>query len=114
MGIVTSSPSYYAKLVLDHFSIEYDTLTAYHDTKRNKPHPEPILKGVSSLNLDVIQCLSIGDTISDATASKKAGVRFISALWDCEPNEKDELISLSDFSCETPSELNNLLQKYFS
>ena len=46
VGIITSSPRWYAEKILKSFRIEYDVLVAYEDTEEHKPDPSPINKAL--------------------------------------------------------------------
>ena len=72
-GIITSSPRKYAELVCKYHNIQIPILTAYHDTKRHKPDPEPIYHACSQLNLDPSEIAYVGDSISDMHAILQAG-----------------------------------------
>jgi HAD superfamily hydrolase (TIGR01549 family) len=81
IGIITNSPRNYAVAVLAACKIQFDALVAYHDVRNRKPHPEPFLKILSLLNLKAEECISIGDTDHDMTASRSASIRCIGAKW---------------------------------
>ena len=81
IGIITNSPSNYAKAVLNHFRLQYNQLVAYHDVTFRKPHPEPFLKMLSLLNLDFNKCISVGDHDNDIIASHEANIKAIGAKW---------------------------------
>jgi len=88
IAIVTSSPSSYCKNILANNNWEFDSIVAYHDTRNNKPHPEPILLAVKNLKEDPSNVLSLGDREIDIIASKKAGIYSSACLWDSdEANE---------------------------
>ena len=80
-AIVTSSPSKYTKLVLTHFSIRCDALVCYHDTRRHKPHPDPIELAVQKLAVAPEAILSVGDDAKDIVAGRSAGVATAAAAW---------------------------------
>lgn len=80
IAVVTSSVSFYANAVIRHHKIPYDTLVAYHDTARHKPHPEPILKAIKKLNATG-RVIGIGDSHLDCSAYKSAGLKSFGAGW---------------------------------
>jgi len=96
IGIVTSSPKKYAKEVISfHYKVPGgvghsqkghfispeivkqldDHLVTYEDTRNHKPDPDPLLKGIKRMGLDVDKDLiiTIGDRIDDILASKNIG-----------------------------------------
>lgn len=81
IGIVTSSPSSYAKGVLSHFGITVDTLVGYHDTARRKPHADPIERALQNLGASASEAVYVGDEAKDIEASHAAGVVAVAALW---------------------------------
>ncbi|MCX8153234.1 MAG: HAD family hydrolase [Candidatus Bathyarchaeota archaeon] len=89
---------------LEHWGIaQYFTyvLTA-QDTHRPKPSPEALIKAVKALDIQMCDCVMIGDSVSDVRAGKAAGTKTIavlSGLFTCEElaREKPDLI-LEDVS----------------
>lgn len=89
ISIVTSSPRSYAIKVLDHHGIEYQSLTAYHDTKEHKPNSAPIVKGIEQFS-SAVHILSIGDSAKDLIASKfDLRIIRIGAMWGSCENTRD-------------------------
>ena len=50
-----------------------------------KPEPGMILQGVKDFNLDIIQCMLIGDKESDLEAGRRAGIPEANLLGDSPP-----------------------------
>ena len=71
MGVVTNSPTKYARKVVSYHDIKLEILTGYHDTANHKPSPDPIIHGIRKLNLnhgdDLIAY--VGDESDDITAA---------------------------------------------
>ena len=84
MAVVTNSPGMYAKALLKYHKIPIDTLFAYHDTKKHKPDPEPMLKAVQAMGCMLSQVISLDDDPKDIQASRNADIISCAALWDCE------------------------------
>jgi HAD superfamily hydrolase (TIGR01549 family) len=101
--IVTSSPRSYCERIIKQWGWNNMHTVCYHDTKRHKPYPDPILKGVQKMGLCPSEVISVGDESKDIEASKKAGVMSVGALWGC--TDKDDLIKKNpDFIFDTPDE----------
>lgn len=86
ISIVTSSPKKYCKEILrvHNLSNKIQTIIAYHDVKKCKPDPEPILKVMDLLiNVSNNEILHIGDLPSDTRAANAAKVISIGSLWGC-------------------------------
>lgn len=74
-GIVTSSPRTYAESVVRHHKLEIAVVTAYHDTRTHKPHPAPLLHGMSALG--VTTGIYLRDDVKDEEAASAAQIRYI-------------------------------------
>ncbi|MDU1890604.1 MAG: HAD-IA family hydrolase [Dysgonomonas sp.] len=81
VGVVTNSPSKYAKMVLDYFQIAYNSLIAYHDVKNRKPHPEPMLKVTELMGLNTEDVISFGDKAADIESSNNAKILSVACIW---------------------------------
>ena len=67
---------------LEHFSItKYFThvVTAL-DTPKPKPSPEALIKCVKALDVQMCDCIIVGDSISDVRAGKAAGAKTVAVL----------------------------------
>ena len=107
--IVTTSPSKYAQLVCSTWNIPYSGMTAYHDTRMHKPHPEPFLRTLSHFKLNAEECLSFGDDAKDITASHAAKIKAVACLWGS--TYPDELIhSNPDFTLAVPDNLMEIIE----
>lgn len=82
VAIVTNSPRFYVDILLNHFTLPITYIVAYHDTKKHKPNPEPMLKALSILNSNPSDTLAIGDSVNDILAAKHANIISCAALWD--------------------------------
>lgn len=66
-------------LEVDHY---FDLIVTGDDVANHKPSPEGILKFVNYSGLKPERVLMIGDSVSDVIASKEAGTKIASVLWD--------------------------------
>ena len=57
------------------------------DTRRKKPHPEPLLKALREMRMEPCDCVYVGDTPEDMQMAHAAGVRAIAVLGPF-PTEK--------------------------
>jgi phosphoglycolate phosphatase len=80
-AVITSSPRWYAIEVLQRINLEPKQLVAYRDTRKHKPHADPLLKASSLLGVDPTRCVMIGDNEKDFEAARRAGVAFFAATW---------------------------------
>lgn len=82
VGIVTSSPEWYAEAILQQFRIPYDVLVSYGDTQAHKPDPEPIQEALRRLGINAIgRCFYIGDDVGDVEAAYHAGLTSVAVRW---------------------------------
>jgi HAD superfamily hydrolase (TIGR01509 family) len=79
---------------LERFNIaEYFTyvITAL-DTHKPKPSPEALIKCVKALDVQMCDCVMVGDSVSDVKAGKAAGaktVAVLSGLFSCDELAKE-------------------------
>lgn len=106
IAIVTNSPSSYATAVISHFQIPCNKIIGYHDVKLRKPHPEPFLKVIETLNVNPRKCLSLGDSDADIIASKAASLISAGVTWY---SEHKKFEGGPDFIFNTVSDLANHL-----
>lgn len=81
IGIVTSSPRKYAQKLIDFHNLDIPILSAFHDTKKHKPDPEPIIYGVNELGIEPEEVIYVGDETSDIYAAKSAKCIAVGVTW---------------------------------
>lgn len=94
-GIVTSSPRTYAESVVRHHQLQVAVVTAYHDTRMHKPHPAPLLHGMSALGVNT--GIYLGDDGKDEEAASAAQIRYISIPPNSESAFSDAIASIQKF-----------------
>jgi phosphoglycolate phosphatase-like HAD superfamily hydrolase len=80
-AIVTSSPRPYCEKIIRQWGWKFETEVCFHDTTNRKPHPDPMLKALSNLQLKPAEVISIGDDPKDIESSRGAGIPSVGALW---------------------------------
>ena len=95
------------KLGIDHY---FDLIITGDDVENHKPSPEGILKFVNHFKLKPEKVLMIGDSVSDIIASREAGIKIASVLWDSYGHEEVKSITSDYYFC-TVDELEKFLQK---
>ena len=88
----------------------FDLIVTGDDVANHKPSSEGIMKFVNEYNLNTDEVLMIGDSIADVLASKEAGIRIASALWDSYAAEEVKNLG-SDYYFNTVDELKKFLAK---
>ncbi|TDG35774.1 HAD family hydrolase [Pedobacter changchengzhani] len=111
--IVTNSPSTYCTKVAKHHNIVCDFHICYHDTKKRKPDPEPILLAISKFDSEPNKTLSVGDRDIDIIASNKAGAKTVACLWGA--TDKESLLAANPhYVARTPNDLLEIIKKFYS
>lgn len=95
------------KLGVDHY---FDLIVTGDDVENHKPSPEGILKFVNLFGLKPERVLMIGDSVSDAMASREAGIKIASVLWDSYGQEEVKSMRSDYYFC-TVDELGKFFQK---
>lgn len=90
MAIVTSRKKENALSYLTHFELlsYFDEIIGPEDTKKHKPHPEPILLALEKLNVLATEALMVGDSPFDLQAANSAKVKSIGVSYTALPLER--------------------------
>lgn len=93
IGLVTSKQTAMAIHGLKLFGIDkyFDCFVGSGDTLEHKPHPEPILKAIASLDENYELAFMVGDTPYDILAARAAGVIPVGVNWSVRLKELAEL-----------------------
>jgi len=97
------------KLGVDHY---FDLIVTGDDVANHKPSADGILKFVNHFKLKKERVLMIGDSVSDVKASKEAGIKVASALWDSYAHEKVKTLE-SDYYFYSVEELKEFLFNHY-
>lgn len=88
----------------------FDLIVTGDDVKNHKPSAEGILKFVNHFGLKKERVLMIGDSVSDVKASKEAGIKVASVLWDSYGKDKVKTLQ-SEYYFQSVEELKELIFK---
>ena len=82
LGIVTTKTGSYSEILMEHFGLMqyFDVLIGREHVTNPKPHEEPILKALDSLNIKDEEMWMIGDTKLDLISAKNAGINSIGVI----------------------------------
>ena len=82
LGIVTTKTGEYSRVLMEYFDLMqyFEVLIGREDVENPKPHKEPIMKALESLDVDSKEIWMIGDTKLDLVSAKNAGVNSIGVL----------------------------------
>jgi pyrophosphatase PpaX len=84
VGIVTAKRRATVDLAFHRFPelrASTDVLVGAEDTRRHKPHPDPILEALARLDVDPAGAAYVGDSPFDIRAARAAGVLAIAVAW---------------------------------
>jgi HAD superfamily hydrolase (TIGR01509 family) len=79
------------------------------DTRKPKPSPEALIKAVEALDIDLCDCVIVGDSVTDVRAGKSAGaltVAVLSGLFSREELAKENPDLILNDVTELPSFLD--------
>jgi HAD superfamily hydrolase (TIGR01549 family) len=113
LGIFTGKGRRASLITLQKIGAEkyFDLIITGDDVANHKPSAEGILKFVNHFGLDTEKVLMIGDSVGDVKASKEAGVKIASVLWDSHREEKVKSMD-SDYYFHSVEELTDFLMEY--
>ena len=110
LAVFTGKVRQASLITLEELSIinYFDLIVTGDDVVNHKPASDGIMKFVNGYNLKKDEVLMIGDSVADVRASKEAGIRIASALWDSYAAEKVKNLG-SDYYFNTVDELREFL-----
>jgi phosphoglycolate phosphatase len=79
LGIVTTKTGEYSKILLEYMDLmnHFDVLIGREHVTHPKPHAEPILKALKSIEHDINSVWMIGDTPMDILSARNAGIKSV-------------------------------------
>jgi HAD superfamily hydrolase (TIGR01549 family) len=81
VGIVTSSPRFYAEALLERFAIAADVLVTGSDDYAPKPDPAPLIAALTQLGLAPNEAWYVGNDPVDFQAAATGHMASIGAMW---------------------------------
>lgn len=87
VGIVTRNCRRASRMSLDIVGIQPDALVCREDSKRHKPHPEPVLLALKQLGAQSERAVMVGDHLMDIQSGKAAGIKTIGFLRENRPDD---------------------------
>jgi len=112
LGIFTGKGRKSALITLEVLGIDkyFDLIITGDDVVNHKPCGEGIIKFINEFHLEKEKVLMIGDSLGDIIASREAGVKIASVLWDSYAKEK-VLKQGSDYVFHSVEELKEFLEE---
>ena len=78
------------------------------DTNKPKPSPEALIKAVTAMDVDMCDCIIVGDSVVDVAAGQAAGAKTVSVLSGLYSREELSLAK-PDFIINGVADLSGLL-----
>lgn len=93
MAVATSKDGERARSLLRHLGMSgfFDHVIGADEVAHPKPAPDIILRALQLMDVDQRDAMMVGDSVSDLTSAKQAGVTAVAVLW----GESDEATLLS-------------------
>ncbi|MFC6835406.1 HAD family hydrolase [Halomarina ordinaria] len=79
VGLVSSSPRRWIRLVLDRFDLAdtFDAVASAEDVERGKPDPAVYLRAADDLDVDPTRSVAVEDSANGARAARAAGMAVV-------------------------------------
>src|SRR5215469_5984494 len=112
LGLVTSGDRDRVARQLREFRLTrlFSARVCSGDTRRKKPHPEPLRLALRQMELEPACCVYVGDAPQDIEMARRAGVRAIGVLGPF-PTEKRLRAARPEFLIGSLGELPGLLHR---
>lgn len=98
-GAVTNLPRWLTEPMLGCLGLDqlFPVVVTYEDTRRRKPHPDPLLLALDALSVDAEPTTwYVGDSATDWQAANAAGMSFAWASWGYTPQPPDQSVHVLD------------------
>ena len=111
LGVVTSKRRRTVDLAFAVLPIErfFDVVVTSGDTKRHKPHPDPVLLALERLHANGARAAFVGDSPFDVGAGKAAGVFTVGVSWGGLHSEERLAEAGADIVVHKPEDLLDVL-----
>jgi pyrophosphatase PpaX len=105
LAVFTGKGRRTARITLEELGMSsyFEHVVTGNDVRQYKPHPEGILQVLTAFDVPACETVMVGDSMSDMTAARRAGVTFAAVLWDAFDRER-VLGENPDFSFFTTGE----------
>lgn len=106
LGLVTSKKRLGAERGMRLYGMTelFDLSLCAEDTTHNKPHPEPLLRAMATLDVHPGETIYVGDSTHDIVAGRAARVATAAAAWGPFPRAALEALQ-PDYLLDAPREL---------
>jgi pyrophosphatase PpaX len=107
IGLVTAKRRKTVELAFAALPLEryLDVVVTADETRRHKPHPEPLLEAARRLAVDPADCVYVGDAPFDVRAAQAAGMAAVAVTWGGIHSRERLEAAEPDAVVSTPEEL---------
>lgn len=81
LAIVTSKDTARTSKVLARMLYSFDVVRTPNGLYRGKPAPDHLLAAIAEMQIDPADAVFVGDMPVDEEAARRAGIRYVHALW---------------------------------
>ena len=115
LAVFTGKGNRTAEITLRELDIAhyFDLVVSGSDVVNHKPHHEGITKVIERFALTPDDVLMVGDALGDVKASRAAGVRVATVVWDSYDKER-VLQANADYVFHSVSEMSQWFQTYIN
>ncbi|MHA1786069.1 MAG: HAD family hydrolase [Candidatus Helarchaeota archaeon] len=114
LGLVTQSSLKDLSPKLGDVEPLFDVIMGRESTRKQKPHPKPILMALEQLNILPEKAFMVGDMLEDVLGGKNAGTKTIAVLSGIIRDEKDFFELKPDIILNNVTEILENLDKILS
>ena len=112
LGLLTGKDHARTMQILKHFHLQdfFTEIIASDRLNQPKPHPEGVLKMLTSLGCHASQAVMVGDAVNDIFCAQAAGVKAIAITWGTKP-ERVQSLCQPDYIAHDWKALRQILEE---
>jgi len=96
--LITNKPYKFTLPILEEFKMDYFKIILGGDSlEYKKPHPQPLIHCMEKLNLDVNECIMVGDSKNDIEAAKNCNMQSVLVTYGYDNEQLDATYKINNF-----------------
>jgi HAD superfamily hydrolase (TIGR01549 family) len=112
IAVVSTSPSQYCRIILDHFGIAVNCIIG-KDKDEKKPSPAPMIDAICQMGTDRQTTLSFGDKAKDIMSARAVGIPAVGCTWGVK-DETELLAAMPDLIIKDPIQIIEVVKARFA
>jgi phosphoglycolate phosphatase len=98
LTLITNKPYKFTLPILEEFKMDYFKIILGGDSlEYKKPHPQPLIHCMEKLNLDVNECIMVGDSKNDIEAAKNCNMQSVLVTYGYDNEQLDATYKINNF-----------------